>query len=26
MTARWIGGEIFNYAISLFDNFPLMIN
>lgn len=25
LTARWIGGEIFNYTISLFDNFPTMV-
>lgn len=25
LTARWIGGEIFNYTISLFDNFPHMV-
>ena len=26
LTARWIGGEIFNYTLSIFDNFPGMIN
>ena len=25
LTARWIGGEIFNYTIALFDNFPYMV-
>lgn len=25
LTARWIGGEIYNYTISLFDNFPYMV-
>lgn len=25
LTARWIGGEIFNYTVSLFDNFPTMV-
>ncbi len=25
LTARWIGGEIYNYAQSLFDTFPYLI-
>ena len=25
LTSRWIGGEIFNCALSLFDNFPLIV-
>lgn len=25
LTARWVGGEIFNYALYLFDGFPSMI-
>lgn len=25
LTARWVGGEIYNYTISLFDNFPYMV-
>ncbi len=25
LTARWIGGEIYNYTITLFDNFHLMV-
>lgn len=25
LTARWIGGEIYNYTIALFDNFPYMV-
>jgi len=25
LTSRWIGGEIFNYALSLFDTFPLIV-
>ncbi|MFC4160042.1 type III secretion system export apparatus subunit SctS [Chitinimonas lacunae] len=24
LTARWIGGEIYNYTVSLFDTFPLL--
>lgn len=24
LTARWIGGEIYNYTVSLFDAFPLL--
>jgi type III secretion protein S len=26
LTARWIGGEIFNYTQMLFDGFPSMIH
>jgi type III secretion protein S len=25
LTARWVGGEIFNYTVALFDNFHLMV-
>ncbi|NIM42012.1 MAG: EscS/YscS/HrcS family type III secretion system export apparatus protein [Xanthomonadales bacterium] len=25
LTARWIGGEIYNYTIALFDSFPHMV-
>lgn len=25
LTARWVGGEIFNYTVSLFDAFPLLV-
>ena len=25
LTARWVGGEIFNYTVSLFDSFPLLV-
>lgn len=25
LTARWIGGEIYNYTITLFDNFHLLV-
>ncbi len=25
LTARWVGGEIYNYAQSLFDTFPYLI-
>jgi type III secretion protein S len=25
LTARWMGGEIFNYAVLLFDTFPSMV-
>lgn len=25
LTARWIGGEIYNYTLMLFDTFPLMV-
>ena len=25
LTARWVGGEIFNFTQMLFDGFPLMI-
>jgi len=24
LTARWVGGEIYNYTLMLFDKFPLM--
>jgi type III secretion protein S len=24
-TARWVGGEIFNYTVSLFDSFPTLV-
>ncbi|MDK2123502.1 type III secretion system export apparatus subunit SctS [Parachitinimonas caeni] len=24
LTARWMGGEIFNYTVSLFDAFPML--
>ena len=24
-TARWMGGEIFNYSISIFENFPSLV-
>lgn len=26
LTARWVGGEIFNYTVSLFDAFPLLVH
>ncbi len=26
LTARWIGGEIYNYTITLFDQFPVVAN
>lgn len=26
LTARWIGGEIYNYAVMLFDSFPLLVH
>lgn len=26
LTARWVGGEIFNYARSIFDTFPLLVS
>ncbi len=26
MTARWVGGEIFNYTMVIFDNFPAMVH
>lgn len=25
LTARWIGGEIFNFTLMLFDTFPLLV-
>lgn len=25
LTGRWIGGEIFNYTLMLFDSFPLLV-
>jgi type III secretion protein S len=25
LTARWVGGEIFNYTIALFDTFPMLV-
>ena len=25
LTARWVGGEIFNYTVSLFDAFPGLV-
>ncbi|MBC7604199.1 MAG: type III secretion system export apparatus subunit SctS [Ramlibacter sp.] len=25
LTARWVGGEIFNFTVSLFDTFPLLV-
>lgn len=25
LTARWIGGELFNYATNLFDLFPVLV-
>ena len=25
LTARWVGGEIFNYTVSLFESFPTMV-
>lgn len=25
LTARWIGGEIFNFTVSLFDTFPMLV-
>lgn len=25
LTARWIGGEIFNYTVTLFDSFHLLV-
>lgn len=25
LTARWVGGEIFNYTVSLFDSFPYLV-
>jgi type III secretion protein S len=26
LTARWIGGEIYNYTLILFDTFPLIVH
>jgi type III secretion protein S len=26
LTARWMGGEIFNYTVSLFSTFPLLVH
>jgi type III secretion protein S len=26
LTARWIGGEIYNYTLMLFDTFPLIVH
>lgn len=25
LTARWVGGEIYNYTIALFDSFPYLV-
>jgi type III secretion protein, HrpO family len=25
LTSRWIGGEIYNYTLMLFDSFPLIV-
>jgi type III secretion protein S len=25
LTSRWVGGEIFNYTVSLFDTFPMLV-
>ncbi|WP_302174054.1 type III secretion system export apparatus subunit SctS [uncultured Hydrogenophaga sp.] len=25
LTARWVGGEIYNYTVVLFDSFPLLV-
>lgn len=25
LTARWVGGEIYNYTVVLFDTFPLLV-
>ena len=25
LTARWVGGEIYNYAMAIFENFPTMV-
>jgi len=25
LTARWIGGELFNYAVSIFETFPQLV-
>jgi type III secretion protein S len=26
LTARWMGGEIFNYTASLFETFPMLVH
>ncbi len=26
LTARWVGGEIFNYTVMLFDKFPMVVH
>ncbi len=26
LTARWVGGEIYNYTLLIFEKFPLMTN
>ena len=26
LTARWVGGEIYNYTISIFEIFPLLVH
>ncbi len=26
LTARWVGGEIYNYTVMLFDRFPIMVH
>jgi type III secretion protein S len=26
LTSRWIGGEIYNYTLMLFDTFPLIVH
>lgn len=25
LTARWVGGEIYNYTVVLFDSFPMLV-
>lgn len=25
LTARWVGGELFNFSLDLFDNFPYLL-
>jgi len=25
LTARWVGGELFNYSLRLFDSFPTLV-
>lgn len=25
LTSRWVGGEIFNYTVALFDGFPALV-